>query len=217
MTTPRPQRARKKQDDQPELRLDGGGEGDLEQRRARGDDGSVTPSVFAFVRRLGRLSTTQVKALCELLWSERALSNSAVEGFASFALDASGLSRWFPDMREVAVALGYRLCPVPALAEVALYAGGTIYYRASLDGTELQWAVAHELAHALLDDYCADEYLHSDVQALTLALLFSRDHFVHFSPRGGVDRAVRVAGRRCRAWVVRFRWSLLQANPAIAA
>jgi hypothetical protein len=173
--------------------------------------------VFAFVRRLGRLSTTQVKALCELLWSERALSNSAVEGFASFALDASGLSRWFADMREIAVALGYRLCPVRGLAEVALYAGGTIYYRASLEGTELQWAIAHELAHALLEDYCADEYLHSDVQALTLALLFSRDHYVYFASRGGADRAVSRAARRCRAWVVRFRWALLQANPAIAA
>jgi hypothetical protein len=164
----------------------------------------VTPQVFTFIRRLGRLSLTQVRAVCELLWAERALNNA-------------GLTRWFPDMRELAVALGYKICPVVQLSEVAIYVGGTIYYRAGLSGTDLQFAVAHELAHALLDDYCADEYLHSDVQALTLALFFTRDHMRHFANRGGLNEAVKAGSRRCRSWIIRFRWVLMRTNPAIAA
>lgn len=217
MTTPRPRKSPRNTPNQPELRLGEVPLGDLEPRALRDDDREVTPQVFALVRRLGRMSTTQVRALCEMLWTERSLTNFVIEGFALFALDAAGLTRWFPDMRELAVALGYRLCPVPDLPEVALYVGGTIYYRASLSGTDLQWAIAHELAHALLDDYCADEYQHADVQALTLALFFTSDHLRYFSPRGGVQQAVAFASRRCRAWVIQFRWVLLRSNDAIAA
>jgi hypothetical protein len=217
VTTPRPQRRRRNSAEQPELRVGAVPLGDLEPLAVRADDRAVTPQAFTMIRRLGRMSTMQVRALCELLWAERALDNAAIEGFALFALDSAGLTRWFPDMRELAVALGYRLCPVPQLAELAVYAAGTIYYRASLGGTDLQWAVAHELAHALLADYCADEYLHSDVQALTLALFFTRDHLRHFVLNGGVNVAIRASSRRCRAWVVRFRWVLLRSNAAIAA
>lgn len=217
MTTPRPQKRPRSTRIQPELRLGDVPLGDLEPRAVRADDRDVTPQVFALIRRLGRMSSTQVRALCEMLWTERSLTNASIEGFALFALDAAGLTRWFPDMRELAVALGYRLCPLPQLTETAIYVGGTIYYRSSLSGTDLQWAIAHELAHALLDDYCADEYQHADVQALTLALFFTSDHLRYFQARGGVQQAVAFASRRCRAWVVRFRWVLLRSNAAIAA
>lgn len=159
----------------------------------------------------------QVRALCEMLWSERSLTNAVIEGFALFALDSGGLTRWFPDMRELAASLGYRVCAVRGLSEVAVYVGGTIYYRASLTGTDLQWAVAHELSHALLDDYCADEYQHADVQALTMALFFTSDHLRYFNARGGVTQAIAAGSRRCRAWVIRLRWTLLRSSDAIAA
>lgn len=217
MSTPQPRPRRRFRTEQPELRWGGDPVGGLECERWDAEDRGVTPFLIRVIRRLGGASTQQVKALCELLWGERVLTNFVLEGLAAMALDLAGLPSWFPDARALAVALGYRICPVPDLAEIAVYRGGMIYWRASLHGTELQWVVMHELAHALLDDYCADDYTHADVHALTLALFFTRDHMVHFTLRGGVSAATRAGAHRCRAWIIRFRWALLKANPAIAA
>jgi hypothetical protein len=103
------------------------------------------------------------------------------------------------------------------MATLACCLGPVIYYRPDADRRREGWAILHELAEGILER-SGLEHNHTDVQALTLALIVPRADAMLVVRRTGSGAAgwLRRRIRYAPAWAIRWRLAMILADSAAA-